>query len=262
MPRLFGYGSLMDKTSCLRTMPHSTNFQPAVLFGYKRVFSLVSVWGLRTGIASEESKELAAVSIEPSPLHCVKGVVFDIPDENFPSYLDREHRYYCIDVNVSLKQPSTAGVEAKENVAIAVAPSTVTVAAKTVVLYKTNEEYYDAKYKSEEEWHERVGQYYQGALFSRRDILPMRRYLTDCLDAASALGGTEWVENFYDECFLSDGTTSIRSYLSAHPDRFPLHSGQSGCAGSQKDARDQDRDKTCEVKGSTNGFVTTTRSKM
>lgn len=207
--KIFGYGSLMHVQSTLRTMPHATNFQPAILSGYKRCFSLVSIWGLRNRISFLETKELAALCIVPSKYHSVNGIVFDIPEDQFPAYLEREHRYYCIDVTVEI---SIRGHEPQ------------LVSAKTVVPYKSNEDYFVAKYSSQEEWQEKIAQYYDGSLFERTDIFPMRSYLADCLVAANVLGSDAWLHNFYDECFLSDGKTTIRSYIADHPDRFPGHS--------------------------------------
>ena len=75
----------------------------------------------------------------------------------------------------------------------------------------------------ESEYEERVGQYYQGYLWSRTDILPLRTYTTNVIIAAYELGGSRWLNNFVDETFLSDGRTTIRDYYKSHPERLSTH---------------------------------------
>ena len=209
--KVFGYGSLMSFSSALSTCPSVSDFAPAVLLGYRRRFSLVSISGLRTGGADLDTLEMAALGIEPShaqPYAQVNGCSFDIAEGDLASYLEREARYelvrVTIDVNGSLH------------------PSVV-----TVVPFATNEAYITAKFDPAsgdpaQRWHERVGQYYTGSLFERTDILPMRGYLRDCLSSALALGGATWLDNFLDQCVCADGVTTMRQYIEKHPDRVSL----------------------------------------
>jgi hypothetical protein len=71
---------------------------------------------------------------------------------------------------------------------------------------------------SSEEWATRIAQYYEGSLWNRRDILPMRAYLTSCLSSAFSLGGNVWLDSMLDSN-LSDGS-SVREYVRAYPERF------------------------------------------
>lgn len=71
---------------------------------------------------------------------------------------------------------------------------------------------------STEEWATRIAQFYDGNLWNRRDILPMRAYLTSCLSAAYSLGSNVWLDSMLDSS-LSNGS-SVREYVRAHPERF------------------------------------------
>ena len=203
MIKVFGYGSLMSQLSARSTMPSLQWFMPAILHEHKRTFSLVSISGLIRGGANQETLEMAALGINPSPTHNVYGCAFDISAAEMAAYVEREHRYRLVDIHVNIEGMLHPAV--------------------TVVPYASNEEYRAAKFADDEVgWHERVGQHYSGPLFDRRDVWPMRAYLRDCLAAAASLGGRAWLVNFLDESFCSDGATSIRSYISAHPDRVSL----------------------------------------
>ena len=82
--------------------------------------------------------------------------------------------------------------------------------------------YADLDYRasmSEDEWTSRIGQYYSGRLWDRKDILPMRAYLTRCISSAYLLGGDIWLQSMMDSS-LADGR-SVAEYVKAHPERFP-----------------------------------------
>jgi hypothetical protein len=81
--------------------------------------------------------------------------------------------------------------------------------------------YADLDYRasmSEDEWTSRIGQYYSGRLWDRKDILPMRAYLTKCISSAYLLGGDIWLQSMMDSS-LADGR-SVAEYVNAHPERF------------------------------------------
>ena len=88
----------MDIRSAQATMPSARNFRPAVLSNYQRVFSLVSIAGIRSGSSRRDTLEMAALAIRPRAGACVKGVAFDIPDGEFDAYKEREHRYHAVQV--------------------------------------------------------------------------------------------------------------------------------------------------------------------
>ncbi|KAJ1426588.1 hypothetical protein B484DRAFT_450649 [Ochromonadaceae sp. CCMP2298] len=132
---IFGYGSLMDASSALRTMPAARNFRRGVLRGFHRRYSLVSVSGIRSGNADLNTLEVAALAIrsgvgrggrgcrgcrnsegccggcggckeaedegaETAAEEMVLGVLFDIPCAQLGPYLEREHRYRPMQVSV------------------------------------------------------------------------------------------------------------------------------------------------------------------
>ena len=220
---IFGYGSLMSIASTLRTMPNAHSFRPAVLDGYGRIFSLVSISGCRSGAANWETKEVGALAIRscgsssPSSTRGssgskVYGCVFDIPEGELASYLEREHRYKPIQVDAWVHETAVDG-------GVSLAAGSMKKVPCWTVVEQSDEEY--AATMSAEEWQERVGQYYNtGPLWGRKDVLPMRDYLASCVHAAWELGGELWLKNLLDEATLADGNTSIRSYVRQHPGRF------------------------------------------
>lgn len=212
MISVFGYGSLMSPNSSNRTMPTAKNHRKGSLEGYLRIFSLVSIVGLKKGDSNIDTLEMAALAIKPKPNCIVKGNLFDIPIDELPAYFEREHRYK------KLKLPIVDhGVDGKSN----------TLISAWVCIEQTNEEYRSTM--NNEEWDERIGQYYNndppgyGKLWGRLDIFPMRNYLINCLNAAFELGGNNYITNLLDEGYIADGITTIREYILKYPDRIPLH---------------------------------------
>jgi cation transport regulator ChaC len=209
MISVFGYGSLMSPSSSMRTMPTAKNHRKGSLEGYSRIFSLVSIAGLKKGDANTDTLEMAALAIKPISNCIVKGILFDIPIDELPAYFEREHRYK------KLKLPIIDhGIEGKSNILI----------NAWVCIEQSNEEYRSTM--DNEEWEERIGQYYSNdlvgndLLWGRLDILPMRDYLINCLKAAYELDGDNCVNNLLDEGYIADGITTIREYISKHPDRI------------------------------------------
>jgi hypothetical protein len=55
------------------------------------------------------------------------------------------------------------------------------------------------------EWQWRVvGQYYEGILWRRKDILPMPKYMISALIAAYELGSCEWLDNMLNSTCLKN----------------------------------------------------------
>jgi len=205
---IFGYGSLMDTGSAQATMPSARNFRPAVLFDYQRVFSLVSIAGIRSGNSRRDTLEMAALAIRPCAGACVKGVAFDIPGGEFEAYKEREHRYHAVQVMADELPLAAAG------------------ASKFTcwtVVEQTDDAYRAKMTGGDAEWQQRVGQYYNdGPLWGRNDILPLRGYLADVVLAARSCGDASWLGNLLDGCLLADGVTTVREYLHAvGQERFP-----------------------------------------
>lgn len=209
---IFGYGSLMTYSSVLRTMPNAVHHRGGTLQGYSRTFSLVSISGVRSGTADFDTLEVAALGVRPcsSPDAVVRGVLFDIPEDEFAAFVEREHRYRVLKLPVI-----DADAYAKDSDGIVEA---------WVVVEQTDEQYRGTM--SSDEYESRVGRYYSGQLWGRPDIKPMREYLSNCIIAADAVDtelgqhDNAHLTNFLDECLLANGATSIREYVFAHQERF------------------------------------------
>jgi cation transport regulator ChaC len=213
---IFGYGSLMSLASVQKTMPSARNHRYGILQGYQRVFSLVSVGGIKAGSVDWSTMEVAALAIRPTSVPSspspaaaytttahVHGCIFEIPMLEMPAFLEREHRY-------KLAQLPVIDMQNMQNPA-AITATAATSATNTTVCYvvvaQSNEEYYNTLHggRDGEEYHARIGQYYPlsslssssssssssslrnprecGVLWDRADILPMRSYLMMCIEA-------------------------------------------------------------------------------
>ncbi len=157
------------------------------------MYNLVSIGGIRSGKANLDTNEVAALAIQASPSDRVLGCLFDVPNSEIAQYLEREHRYKPISVEVYDY----------------LANSFVT--ALTVVEQSDND--YKESCGSEDEYFQRVGQYYQGSLWHRNDILPMKAYMVSCAFAAYELGGSEYINNYLDGTYLADRLTPLRNYM-------------------------------------------------
>lgn len=207
---IFGYGSLMDQKSTIRTMPSAKNFRPARLFNYRRVFNLVSIGGIQRGEACLETNEVAALAISPalSSSSFVDGILFDIPQDELSGYFEREHRYKRIEVSARDMSVTI------DSIGMEVFTRCWTVIEQSDIEYKSS------LLGGAEEYHERVGKHYSGVLWGRPDILPMRNYLIEAIKAAKELGGDEWLHNFLHNSFLADRITTIQQYVTRHPEIF------------------------------------------
>lgn len=210
---IFGYGSLLQYSSVLTTMPSAVNHRAAVSYGAERVFNLVSISGIRNGQANMETRELAAVAFRPSSSErCedelvpeVRGVVFEIPESEFEPYKEREHRYHIREIQLR---------DAYGNFLSA-----------WTVTERTDEDYRASMHETE--YFERVGQYYEGTLWGDSSVLPLRQYLINCVEASAKLDedlnqeSLPTLSNLLDCAYLADGITTIRNYIQSNTDRFP-----------------------------------------
>lgn len=187
----------MNIDSAKRTMPSLQSFQCGRLYGYQRVFSLVSVAGLNNGCVFPHVAALAIRGAAPEAF--VLGCVFEIPAEELEGYLRREARYRTIEVDVEIEDGKNK----------------LTVKAWTVI-EQTDEDYRERLVEENKSYETEVGQYYDGQLWGRTDILPQTGYLSLCIDAAASLGhGQDHVRrNLLQEGFLADGVTTIGTYAS------------------------------------------------
>jgi hypothetical protein len=201
----------MDPSSALRTMPSAINFKPAVLYGYQRIYNLVSISGICNGVSNLDTAEMAALAIRKScdESDRVLGCVFEIPLSDLASYFEREHRYKPMQVSVGIF-PSAADVTTSFS-------SSSYTSAWTVIQH-SDEEY--QRSMPPEEFRERVLQYYDGKLWGRSDIFPMRRYSNDVIAAAYKLGGVIWAENFLLCTKLADEERTLIDYYIMFRDRL------------------------------------------
>ena len=201
---IFGYGSLMSAQSAAKTMDVA-NLRAGILFDYRRTSNLVSISSIKAGTADLETLECAALSIAPSSSSSGKdsvcGCLFEITEKDLGPYIEREHRYAVEEVDVyDITSKNTR--------------KALTVVARTDEAYRA--------IMDDREYYQRVGQYYDGSLWGRTDVLPLRTYTNNAILAAQELGGNAWVENFLDQTFLGDGSTTIREYYEQYPERmFP-----------------------------------------
>jgi len=197
----------MNEDSAKRTTPNLTNFRYGTLHNYQRCFSLVSVSGIKSGVACWDTMEVAALAIRPCDGSFVKGCLYEIPSNELDAYIEREHRYKLI---------QTLIIEDNCRECLAY-----------VVMEQSNDEYVASM--SSDEYQSRIGQYYGGILWGRKDILPMRGYLLRCLQAVLSIAvdididssagaacnttASASVDNFLDDTYLADDKTSLRVYI-------------------------------------------------
>jgi cation transport regulator ChaC len=205
---IFGYGSLMNIASTLSTMPGAVDFRPAILKGYTRIYSLVSISRIKKGVASFSTNELAVLAARLRPSSCICGVIFSIPSAELNSYFRREARYKPVQVQVDAYLLDGAEGD-------------VVVPINCWTVVEQSDAEYEASLPIGVSWYDEVGRYYEGQLWSSVDILPARSYLLDALRAAYEFGGERWLLNMLDETLLADGVTTVRQHIRNHPDWFP-----------------------------------------
>ena len=136
MISIFGYGSLMNYESVLKTMPNAVNHRLGSLSGYERVFSIISVGRIKAGLANWDTMEVAALAIRPvhnvavAANAVVRGCIFEIPPEELAALKEREQRYKLAQLSVTdhSKPPAERGGKASTTLCY-------------VVLEQSNEEY-------------------------------------------------------------------------------------------------------------------------
>ena len=199
----------MTYSSVLKTMPNAIGHRGGVLPSFERVFSLVSISGIKSGEANFDTMEVAALGVRPSSQDKeVRGVLFDIPEDEFSAFVEREHRYKVVKLPVIDANMTSSDTQCTE---------------AWVVTEQTDDEYKSTM--NIEEYEERVGRYYKGQLWGRSDLKPMRKYLSNCIIAADAVdrelgsANNSHLINLMDMTYLSDGWT-IREYVTAYSERF------------------------------------------
>ena len=195
MKSIIGYGSLLSELSARETVPGLKNFRIVEVPGFRRIFNKVGIVFFSRHQADPHSLEIASCSTLKDNHSSIICCQFECSDTEYQSLYEREHRFDWIEVNtISQTRVKSQGI---------------------ICTTSTDREYRHTKCVSEQDYHERVGQYYSGKLW-RDDILPYPRYLAFCLQAAEGQG-IEVLENFLDSTYLADGMISIRTYLNQAP---------------------------------------------
>ena len=193
--KIAGYGSLVSKASALETVPTLKNFKLGYVQGYKRIFNKVGIVFFRRGYVKADDKDLSSCATRVSPEHKIRVCTFDCPENDFQELYEREHRFRWIEVQVQNDDGTTE--------------------VARMCTENTDENYRLNKCVLPSTYQEYVGQYYSGRIW-RDDILPNRRYLAFCINAFAALGEQDR-EGFLASTFLSDGSTSIKEFLTSNP---------------------------------------------
>lgn len=97
MNKIFAYGSLINESDLRRTVPEARNIIPAKLYGYKRVFDLVSTYRFdpQTGIP------ICVLNLHrASSSDFVNGISFEMDDSSFDDLLEREKAYELVESNI------------------------------------------------------------------------------------------------------------------------------------------------------------------
>lgn len=218
---IFGYGSLMNQNSAMNTMPSLINFKKAILHGYRREYSLVSISGLKKG---EKDPYIAALAITQSVNdEIVVGCVFDIPENELQPYFEREARYKPIQVEVDVYNMSDL--------------SPKTVQAWTVI-EQTDEDYKSKLLIQGKSYYDEVGIIYpEGKLWGRKDILPMASYFQLVINAAIHLdhlynievdidnlqdnsNNRSCVKNLLCQGYLANKSTNLLNYMMKYEQHF------------------------------------------
>lgn len=200
MISVVGFGSLLSEQSARETVPDLCNHRLVRVPGFRRIFNKVGVVFISRHGQSPQSRELASCSTEPAADCCIIAAQFECSESDFAALYEREYRYRWVEVETE----ALDGAERSQ--------------ARMCTGY-SDHEYRLNKCITDSEYHRRVGQYYDGALW-RDDIVPFPRYLRFCLLAAAG-HGRHVLDNFLDTSFLADGKTSIRQYLNQNPELHP-----------------------------------------
>lgn len=191
-----GYGSLLSEPSARETAPELRNFTLCRIEGYQRAFDKVAMVFFQRHGASEDRRDIAALSAFPKAGASMIGCRFDVAESDYLAIYEREHRYRWA-------YADTFALDGGEAVRARLAVST------------SDEDYRLNKCVTEAEYHHRVGRYYGGKLW-RDDVLPFPTYLAHVLRAARS-AGDEVYANVLDTTWLADRRTSLRAYLAANP---------------------------------------------
>lgn len=186
------YGSLMDQTTAKRLFPSATNFRIVEVKGYRRIFNVVHIRGIRNEIIAADAVEISSAAAQKHNAYTLKVVAFNISMLDFKSLFDARKEYKFVQANH--RDPETG------------------LTGTGLICEETDDYSFRSKsYPLTDVYEQEIGQYYAGDLW-RDDILPSRAYVHFCLDAAAQWGQAVF-DNFLDATVLADCKTPLRKYL-------------------------------------------------
>lgn len=179
---LFGYGSLINAASAARSVSQEAvqSMQPAVAFGFKRIFNYkaknVSRWG-----SDLPENERAMLNIQPTTTynHMINGVVMEISPGDLAQLIQRETGYDLVPMLIADWNEATS-----EN------PSVNIRIAYTFLV---------------------PDELRNGIDYTQTKYYPVRGYLNAAREGAAAFG-PEFLDYWNATTYLGDGTTSVTQW--------------------------------------------------
>lgn len=104
---IFGYGSLIEKESRLRTTPNAKIVFPVKVNGFKRG------WFARTGVAGLSTTFLGCIQLEG---HQTNGVIYEVSEEDLKLTDKREKGYKRIKVEYSEVEDYSSQIDENSNI--------------------------------------------------------------------------------------------------------------------------------------------------
>ena len=230
-----GFGSLMSLSSAESTFPRLTNFRLASIRGYRRLFGHIATIFIERGIANCATREMSSLSVEPS---CADDellvTAFDIPSSDLPAFFKREPEFKWTLLPYKDLSLSDLDPQSHSNSTAAVPPVGLICCAFT-----------ESEYRSTGRSTSAIGSVFESECIKYGidrvwcdDLLPCRVYLRHCilashncdkrfdkeLKAASTSTRSNKTitmhmsDSFLDQTVLGDRKTTLRQYMSRHPD--------------------------------------------
>ncbi|KAF0720814.1 Aste57867_9 [Aphanomyces stellatus] len=198
MATIIGYGSLLSETSARSTFGHHLkNFRLGRVHNYRRVFAHPASIFFERGIANKETQEIASLSVEPSVGSSFAISAFEIPSTQLPAFYEREEEF-------SIEEVEFVDSNGK--------------AAKGLMCCRWTDADYIAT-RGQEAFDSLYKVYGLDTIWgygADSGILPCRVYLRHCILAVQKLG-EDIYDDFVNNTFLGDRSTSIKTYLAENP---------------------------------------------
>eukprot|EP00873_Tetraselmis_striata_P011088 jgi/Tetstr1/431352/TSEL_021043.t1 len=194
-----GFGSLLSERSSRLTFPGLRNFRTGRIKGWRRVFAHTAAIFFRRGIARPDTGEISSLSCEAHPEAETVVALFEVhlgDEQAVKDFVEREHEFRFVAVEAEELDGSPCRQLA-------------------LICARFSDEEYKAKRCPPHEWQQRYVQYGVERVW-RDDVLPCRVYLRHCVLSAQSLSPVAY-ENFLDQTFLADRTTTIRQHLAEEP---------------------------------------------